>query len=66
MGKGDKKTKRGKIIQGSYGVTRPKRKATTGKIPAPVKAVKPIVEKEAVEEVKPKPKARATKKPKTE
>jgi 30S ribosomal protein S31 len=26
MGKGDKKSKRGKIIQGSYGVRRPKRK----------------------------------------
>ena len=24
MGKGDKKTKRGKIIQGSYGVRRPR------------------------------------------
>jgi ribosomal small subunit protein bTHX len=24
MGKGDRKTKRGKIIKGSYGVTRPK------------------------------------------
>jgi len=26
MGKGDKKTKRGKIIKGSYGVRRPKKK----------------------------------------
>lgn len=26
MGRGDKKTKRGKIAQGSYGVSRPKRK----------------------------------------
>ncbi|MBL6668591.1 MAG: 30S ribosomal protein THX [Flavobacteriaceae bacterium] len=26
MGKGDKKTKRGKIIKGSYGVRRPKAK----------------------------------------
>ncbi|MDF1548326.1 MAG: 30S ribosomal protein THX [Bacteroidales bacterium] len=26
MGKGDKKTKRGKITAGSYGVTRPKKK----------------------------------------
>lgn len=25
MGKGDKKTKRGKIIAGSYGVTRPRK-----------------------------------------
>lgn len=26
MGKGDKKTRRGKITNGSYGVTRPKKK----------------------------------------
>ena len=26
MGKGDKKTRRGKITKGSYGVTRPKKK----------------------------------------
>ena len=26
MGKGDRKTKRGKIIKGSYGVIRPKKK----------------------------------------
>lgn len=28
MGKGDKKTKRGKIIMGSYGVTRPHKTAS--------------------------------------
>ena len=28
MGKGDKKTKRGKIIKGSYGVRRPKKKSS--------------------------------------
>lgn len=27
MGKGDKKTKKGKIARGSYGVSRPKKKA---------------------------------------
>lgn len=26
MGKGDRKTRRGKIIRGSYGVTRPRKK----------------------------------------
>jgi 30S ribosomal protein S31 len=26
MGKGDRKTKRGKIVKGSYGVTRPHKK----------------------------------------
>ncbi len=29
MGKGDKKTKRGKIANGSYGVRRPKRETGT-------------------------------------
>lgn len=31
MGKGDKKTRRGKITKGSYGVTRPKKKVKTNK-----------------------------------
>jgi ribosomal small subunit protein bTHX len=31
MGKGDKKTKRGKIAQGSYGVRRPRKQQTTDK-----------------------------------
>jgi 30S ribosomal protein S31 len=29
MGKGDKRTKRGKITNGSYGVTRPRKAANT-------------------------------------
>ncbi|HAH58931.1 MAG TPA: 30S ribosomal protein THX, partial [Bacteroidales bacterium] len=29
MGKGDKKTKRGKIIMGSHGVRRPRKKSTS-------------------------------------
>jgi ribosomal small subunit protein bTHX len=33
MGKGDKKTKRGKLFMGSYGVTRPQKST-----PKPVKA----------------------------
>ena len=37
MGKGDKKTRRGKIIAGSYGVLRPKKKSS---------AVKPVVKTE--------------------
>lgn len=41
MGKGDKKTRRGKINRGSYGVLRPRQKATT----------------EVVSVKKPKPKA---------
>jgi len=44
MGKGDKKSKRGKIILGSYGRTRPKKKKNTF-----VKAVEPKKEKAAPE-----------------
>ncbi len=49
MGKGDKKTKRGKIIKGSYGVRRPKKTSVS---PIPVKAKKEAVKKvaEVVEE----------------
>jgi len=33
MGKGDKKTRRGKIVKGSYGVRRPRNKKTVAEIP---------------------------------
>ncbi len=69
MGKGDKKTRKGKITQGSYGKTRPK-KSSESVIPAkeekPKKEVAPKAEKpkktekstgEVVEE-KPKTKRR--------
>ncbi len=36
MGKGDKKSKRGKIVLGSFGVRR-SRKKKSGHVPAPVK-----------------------------
>jgi 30S ribosomal protein S31 len=53
MGKGDKKTKRGKIVIGSYGIRRPRKKTyvpvTVEKVSVEVKAVK---EKPAVKEVK--------------
>ena len=39
MGKGDKKTRRGKITMGSHGVSRP-RKKSTGKVVAAPKVVK--------------------------
>lgn len=58
MGKGDKKTKRGKIIMGTYGVRRPKKKAIAYKAKVEVKA--PKVEK--VEEVIAKPKKAVAKK----
>lgn len=44
MGKGDKKSKRGKITIGSYGVRRPKRKTSTA---APAKAEKAAPKKAA-------------------
>ena len=33
MGKGDPKTRRGKLFRGSYGVRRPKNKATNQAVP---------------------------------
>lgn len=47
MGKGDRKTRRGKIIMGSYGKLRPRRRKDRGK--AEVKAEKPKAEKPKVE-----------------
>jgi 30S ribosomal protein S31 len=62
MGKGDKKTKRGKIFMGSYGVRRPRnKKNTTAPVvevaPAPVEAkeakkVKEVKTPKEVKEVK--------------
>lgn len=40
MGKGDKRTKRGKIIKGSYGKTRPKKKNAIVSKPATKKKSK--------------------------
>lgn len=55
MGKGDKKSKHGKIIMGSHGVRRPRRKN-------PVKAVAPVAEvKPEKAIVKPKAKETETK-----
>ena len=45
MGKGDKKTKRGKIVRGSHGVRRKKKKKSTGKAPELIKD-KPEIKKE--------------------
>lgn len=63
MGKGDKKTKKGKIWKGSYGVSRNK-KAIKARLtrgitkPAPVVVVEPVV----VEVAKPKAKRAPRKK----
>lgn len=75
MGKGDKKTRRGKITQGSYGKTRPKKSAKPAAVvekpvkvkaekaePKPKAAPKPKAEKAATEEKETKPKATKTKK----
>mgnify|MGYP005715289277 CR=1 FL=1 len=40
MGRGDKKTKRGKISKGSYGVSRPKRTPVVATPPAKKKKAK--------------------------
>ena len=57
MGKGDKKTKRGKIIIGSFGVRRPSRKIK------PVFAVKVKAEKKVEEVVAENTEKKTTKKP---
>lgn len=44
MGKGDKKTAKGKRVMGSYGITRPKKKDSAVVIPV-AKAEKPAKEK---------------------
>ena len=67
MGKGDKKTKRGKIILGSYGVRR-RRKTNTvvfEKVVKDNKEVKVVEPIEIVEEVKPA-KEKKEKEPKKE
>jgi ribosomal small subunit protein bTHX len=74
MGKGDKKSKRGKIIMGSYGVSRPKRKIV-GKLVSSQAESKPekpeVKQKVTVAEAKTKtkvaePKPKVAKKPKSE
>ena len=67
MGKGDKKTKRGKIIIGSYGVSRQRVSKNSYvpsevkvKLPEEAKQVVPAIEEEKIATSKKKP---ATKKP---
>jgi 30S ribosomal protein S31 len=51
MGKGDKKTRRGKIILGTYGVRRPKKKADKAEIkPSIASTKKEVKEKKPVRE----------------
>jgi len=79
MGKGDKKTRRGKLFQGSFGVRRPKKStksvppppvskpveiAVEKAVEKPVKAVKEIKEKEPAPVKAPKAATGAKKEPK--
>jgi 30S ribosomal protein S31 len=66
MGKGDKKTKRGKIVNGSFGKKRPR---STGKKTVKIVAGKPVEEikiEKAKVPSKPKVKIEKTKKTDTE
>jgi 30S ribosomal protein S31 len=54
MGKGDKKTKKGKISMGSFGVTRPKRKKKVDITAAKAKPAKAKKADSASKEDKPK------------
>lgn len=59
MGKGDKKTRRGKIFMGSYGNTRPKSAAAKfEKVEKPAKTVKAEKVEKAEKTEKPKSKAK--------
>ncbi len=53
MGKGDQKTRRGKLFAGSYGVRRPRKKPTNVFIPP-----KPVVKVEIAVETETKPKVK--------
>lgn len=66
MGKGDKKTKRGKIIMGSYGVRRPKRHKSSLTTESKPEVVKAKEDKQAKEEVQKEKKKVAVKKAATE
>ncbi len=62
MGKGDKKTKRGKINIGSYGVTRPRKKKKS--VSTPVEKKEKPAKKEAAAIKEENPKAEKPKAPK--
>jgi 30S ribosomal protein S31 len=62
MGKGDKKTRRGKLFQGSFGVRRPKSKPVTAPVAVKVKTDKEVKEVKEVKEAKaPVPEVKAPK-----
>jgi len=62
MGKGDKKSRKGKISMGSYGVTRPRNKKKTIVAKPTTKKAKPAVDKTEEGAAKAAPKKVAAKK----
>jgi len=65
MGKGDKKSRRGKIVRGSHGVRRPRKKKRTSPVVEPMtekvrKTVKKAAPAPLVEEEEPKPAKKKT------
>ncbi len=64
MGKGDKKTKRGKIILGSFGVRRHRNKSGNPARPKVVEPVQDEVHEDVQKETKVKPKGKTVKKTK--
>jgi 30S ribosomal protein S31 len=73
MGKGDKKTKRGKLFQGSYGIRRPKKSVKKTSVnPLPVKtaevkdAVKEVKDTKEVKDIREVKEAKAPRQPKAE
>jgi ribosomal small subunit protein bTHX len=61
MGKGDKKTKRGKINRGTYGVRRPRKKSKPAYVATKPKKKVEAPKKAVAEKAKAKPKATAKK-----
>lgn len=62
MGRGDKKTAKGKRAMGSYGNTRKRNTATNSIAPAVKKDEKPVVEKKTITKKAATPKATTVKK----
>lgn len=59
MGKGDKKSRRGKITNGSYGVRRPRKKVKPVTVKAEAKKPKAAAKKTTAKKAATKPKATA-------
>ncbi len=63
MGKGDKKSRRGKITIGSYGVRRPKRKSAPFKASEAPVIAEPVAVKVAEAPIAPESKKKTARKP---